>query len=47
MGFAARGGLAIFMPMFGVWLGLVAWAAHAVLYVPLNSSGSRAWGPSR
>jgi stearoyl-CoA desaturase (Delta-9 desaturase) len=32
------GGLAIFMLLFGVWWGAAAWAAHAVLYVLLNSS---------
>ena len=38
MQYAALGGIAIFMLMFGVWWGLAAWAMHAVLYVLLNSS---------
>ena len=38
MQYAALGGIAIFMLMFGVWWGLAAWVAHAVLYVLLNSS---------
>ena len=38
MHYAALGGIAIFMLMFGVWWGLAAWVTHAVLYVLLNSS---------
>ena len=38
MNFAVFGGLAIFMLMFGVWWGLVAWVTHIVLYVFLNSA---------
>jgi stearoyl-CoA desaturase (delta-9 desaturase) len=38
MHLASLGGMAIFMLMFGVWLGAAAWLAHAVLYIFLNSS---------
>jgi stearoyl-CoA desaturase (Delta-9 desaturase) len=38
MNFAVFGGLAIFILMFGIWWGLAAWLAHAVLYVFLNSA---------
>lgn len=38
MHYAALGGIGILMLMFGVWWGLAAWVAHAVLYVLLNSA---------
>jgi stearoyl-CoA desaturase (delta-9 desaturase) len=38
LNWAVYGGLAIFMVMFGIWWGLVAWAMHAVLYLLLNSA---------
>ncbi len=38
MHLAWLGGAAIFVAMFGIWQGLAAWVAHAVLYVLLNSS---------
>ena len=37
MQYAALGGLAIFMLMFGFLWGAVAWLAHVVLYILLNS----------
>jgi stearoyl-CoA desaturase (Delta-9 desaturase) len=36
--FAALGGLAIFVLMFGVWWGAAAWLTHVTLYIFLNSS---------
>ena len=38
MHYAALGGMAIFMLMFGVWWGAAAWVTHAILYVLLNSA---------
>ena len=38
MHYAALGGMAIFMLMFGPWWGAAAWVTHAVLYVLLNSA---------
>ena len=38
MHYAAVGGIGILMLMFGVWWGLAAWVAHAILYVLLNSA---------
>src|SRR5262249_11994923 len=38
MGYAALGGLAIFMLMFGILWGAVAWVTHAALYIFLNSA---------
>jgi stearoyl-CoA desaturase (delta-9 desaturase) len=38
MHYAWLGGVGIFMLMFGVWQGAVAWIVHAILYVLLNSS---------
>jgi stearoyl-CoA desaturase (Delta-9 desaturase) len=35
---AALGGIAIFMLLFGPWWGLAAWVTHAILYVLLNSA---------
>jgi stearoyl-CoA desaturase (delta-9 desaturase) len=35
---AAFGGMAIFMVMFGVWWGLAAWTAHVALYIFSNSA---------
>lgn len=37
MHYAWLGGMGIFMLMFGLWQGAVAWVVHAILYVLLNS----------